>query len=165
MKKLLNLFLKEYKFMSIFILITCILPRLFQFGVVPTNSMEPTFPVGTIHFFGKWPTTYNAGDIIVFRPAEEYDEGHLVAKRIVATAGDTIKMVDGTLFVNGVEVNYTFLTDHYEISPPEVIPEGYVYVLGDNRPVSLDSREQGAIKLSQIKGKVYFSLIPFKWLT
>ena len=87
-------------------------------------------------------------------------------KRVAAVGGDTIEAHDGKVFVNGAALSEPYLTEE-RIGMPEiekqVVPEGYCFVLGDNRVVSIDSRDPdvGPIPLERVVGKVRMVLYPF----
>lgn len=87
-----------------------------------------------------------------------------IIKRVIGVAGDTIDIKDGFVYVNGerLEENYikgqTF--ENSDFTYPVIIPENKVFVLGDNRENSLDSRELGLIDNDQVKGKAVFKLWP-----
>ena len=106
------------------------------------------------------------GDIVVISHGAEYDQP--IIKRVIATEGQTLSIdKKGTVTVNGkvVEEDYilgTTALGNAEI--PEVIPEGKVFVMGDNRPVSLDSRDNriGLIDEDDIIGKAQVVVFPFK---
>ncbi len=105
------------------------------------------------------------GDIVVISHGEEYAEP--LIKRVIATEGQTLKIdfENGEIYVDGVLLNEDYIqgqTIEGDAVIPEVIPEGKVFVLGDNRTVSLDSRYQkvGLIDASSIIGKAQIDLIP-----
>ena len=111
------------------------------------------------------------GDIVVCYYPDDYYENrgksyHTRVKRVVAIAGDTIEAYDGTLYVNGEAVNEPYLTESrigsMEIEK-RVVPAGCCFVLGDNRAVSIDSRdpEVGPIPYECVVGKVRLVLYPF----
>lgn len=87
-------------------------------------------------------------------------------KRIIAVGGDTIKITEeGTVYLNGEELQEDYLAegvttpilgDYYELQ----VPKGYVYVMGDNRSASKDSREFGVVPLDKIEGKVLLRIWP-----
>lgn len=85
-------------------------------------------------------------------------------KRVVAVEGDVINLVDGKVYINNeVESGYDFQGKTYgnsEITYPLEIPKDKLFVLGDNRENSLDSRILGLIDLAQVKGKAKFRIWP-----
>lgn len=88
--------------------------------------------------------------------------GGRVLKRVVAVGGDTIRVDSGRAIVNGVpESSAGLLYSERDVSVGELtIPPGTVYVLGDNRPVSLDSRFYGPVPLDAVKGRLLFRYTP-----
>ncbi len=89
--------------------------------------------------------------------------GQQVVKRIVGLPGDTVGIDRGAAVVNGTfeDASGPILLDDGDVSIAEiVVPEGHVYVLGDNRPVSLDSRFYGAVPLPAIHGRLVFRFTP-----
>ena len=89
-------------------------------------------------------------------------------KRVIAIEGDTIKIENGKVFVNNEELKEEYLeygttTDRARFNELTV-PEGYVFVMGDNRNQSYDSRNFGCIPVNRIEGKVVLRYWPFnKW--
>ncbi|WP_304943843.1 signal peptidase I [Vallitalea guaymasensis] len=84
-------------------------------------------------------------------------------KRVIGLSGDKVDIKDGKVFVNGeqLEESYTKgMTDARNIEFPLVVPEGQLFVLGDNREYSCDSRNFGCIDKDNIEGKVVFRLWP-----
>lgn len=86
-------------------------------------------------------------------------------KRIIATAGDHVVIKDGKVFVNNHELQEDYLpagTETYSENYNDfVVPEGYVFAVGDNRSVSLDCRAFGCIPIDKIEGKVVLRFFPF----
>ena len=106
------------------------------------------------------------GDIIVFESDLKQDDGSNkdLVKRVIGVAGDKVKIKDSKVYVNEKELNEPYI--HNEITEGDidtVVPENSVFVLGDNREISLDSRyeEVGFINESDILGKVFVRLYPF----
>ncbi|MCA9376571.1 signal peptidase I [Candidatus Nomurabacteria bacterium] len=105
------------------------------------------------------------GEVVIFKYSETRD----FIKRVIAVAGDTVSISQGKLMVNGA-----YLDESDYLSPTVVtssgaflkegqvltIPDGYIFVCGDNRPHSSDSRAFGPIKVEQVKGKVWFVFFP-----
>ncbi|MDR3085116.1 MAG: signal peptidase I [Christensenellaceae bacterium] len=103
------------------------------------------------------------GDIVICHYPG--DSTHNYVKRIVAMEGDTIAIRDGKTYLNGSEVfedfisypsNYDYL--EYETMP---LPAGKVFVMGDNRAISKDSRSVGLLSLEEIQGRVVAVVFPF----
>ncbi|MBQ3214811.1 MAG: signal peptidase I [Oscillospiraceae bacterium] len=108
------------------------------------------------------------GDIIVARK-NSFRGGECVVKRVIATEGQTVAIDDGIVVVNGVELDEPYLREGLltdiksnSVTFPLVVGEGQVFVLGDNRGASLDSRsrELGLIDERQILGKAIFLMMP-----
>lgn len=100
------------------------------------------------------------GDIIVFNYSPRRD----FIKRIIAFAGEEVEIRDGRLYINKTMLEEPYIQD--QVMPdygPVVIPDGHVFVLGDNRSNSMDSRDPavGSISLERIKGKAMFVFWPF----
>lgn len=98
------------------------------------------------------------GDIVVIERSEK--EGNLI-KRVMGLPGETIKIKDGHTYINGNLIDEPWITN---FGGPDVlatdIPEDYVYVLGDNRPVSRDSRSIGPVSIDSIIGRAWFVYWP-----
>lgn len=117
-------------------------------------------------------TTPSRGDIVLcYYPDDYYASQELAyatrVKRVIAIAGDTIETVDGEVYVNGQRIDEPYLTPERiggQYIRPQTIPEGCVYVLGDNRAVSRDSRYEtvGPIPLYRVVGKVRLVIYPFQ---
>ena len=151
---------------------------------IPSSSMESTLLVGDFLFVNKFlygaPVPFTnwrlpglraprAGDIIVFKSPTD---GRDFIKRCVAVAGDTVEMRGKVLYVNGTQRNepYAQHTDRGMLLPnqaprdymgPIVVPAGHVFMLGDNRDNSHDSRFWGALPVANVRGKamfIYFSI-------
>lgn len=103
-------------------------------------------------------------DNIGARFTGEIKKNNLI-KRVIATEGDTINIEDGNLYVNSKlqEEDYTIgsTPSKNSIDYPLDVPAGKVFVLGDNRENSLDSRDFGLIDNEMIKGKVVYRVLPF----
>src|ERR687885_1418994 len=135
---------------------------------IPSESMVPTLEVGDRVFVNKFiyrfhpPERY---DIIVFRSAEGSTEGGQedLIKRVVGLPGDEISVQDGTLFVNGERQEEPYVNKQLPDTSsfgPMTVPEGKVFVMGDNRANSLDSRFFGPVPLENIEGKAFFVFWP-----
>ena len=127
------------------------------------SSMEPTMGDGEIVLMNRLAVMtgkYEKGDIVMFRYYDA-DGSKTVVKRIIATEGDAIRILE-----DGVEVNGTILQEEYVEGATEglvdmTVPEGTVFVMGDNRHSSYDSRNMGVISCDDLKGYVFFRIYPF----
>jgi len=118
-------------------------------------SMKPTLLEGDRILLSR--LTYHfrdpeAGDVVVFH--SPLHEGEDLVKRIVALAGDRVAISAGDLYVNGVAVDERYLlsADFGGELREQVVPEGHVFVMGDNRDESGDSRLFGPISTDLIIG-------------
>ena len=128
---------------------------LIQVSVVRGNSMEPALHDGDRLVVDR--VTHNLGgvergDVVVLRYPRNPDIDFV--KRVVALPGDLVAMRGGVLFVNGtVSDDYGCIPDRENLREHRV-PPGMFFVLGDNRPISCDSREFGLVPEDLLKGKV-----------
>lgn len=140
---------------------------LFASYIVDGKSMEPTLFDGNLLMVNKilyeWQDV-NYSDVIVFHANEKED----YVKRVIGLPGDTLAYKNDRLYVNGKEVDESYLdpfrtndgkplTNDFtlkDITGMEKVPEGHIFVLGDNRRESLDSRYFGFISMDSIVGKV-----------
>lgn len=134
----------------------------FGLAIVKGSSMEPELQSGDMVVFSRINTQYQRGDIVLLRVSSQ-DEDYI--KRIVAVEGDEVDIDDetGELIVNGEKEEGSYIYTPTRsvdggISFPITVPEDSVFVLGDNRTNSEDSRALGAISISAIEGKVLFTL-------
>ena len=100
-------------------------------------------------------------------PPEEY-KNYPYIKRVIGLPGDEIDIRDNQVYVNGELLEEPYLDEGIAVLPnqlevPVTVPEGYIFVMGDNRPKSLDSRsdELGFVPLEAVAGKAVFRILPF----
>lgn len=136
---------------------------------VDGESMSPTLHNGnqliiekmSYHFVG-----YERYDIIVFPYLKEADKYYI--KRIIGLPGETINIVNGYVYIDGARLEepreLEKITDYGSKTLPVTIPDGYYFVMGDNRNHSQDSRytDVGFIKERDILGKGSLRLYPFR---
>ncbi len=126
------------------------------------SSMEPTMGDGEIVLMNRFAAMtggYEKGDIVMFHYFDAEGD-KTVVKRIIATEGDTIRILDEGVEVNGVIIEETYASGRTDGLVDMTVPEGTVFVLGDNRQTSFDSRNMGAIPCTDLKGKVFFRIYP-----
>ena len=114
-------------------------------------------PEGSLAFFRPTPPSH--GEIIAF--TYPLDPSKVFMKRVIGVPGDTIKLERGRVFRNGEPLDEPYVVNSARRSLPTVsIPENSYYVLGDNRPVSSDSRNWGFVPEEYIIGRVWFIYWP-----
>ena len=110
-------------------------------------------------------TSPSRGDIIVFHATPKKD----LIKRVIGLPGETVEAKNGRVYVNGVSLSEPYLGPNVTTKdfPPVKVPKDCVFVLGDNRDDSADSRILGSIPISQIVGRselVYWPLNHLRFL-
>lgn len=138
---------------------------------IPSPSMESTLEVRDRVLVNK--VSYdlhqiNRGDVIVFRRTEAEIAGNPdlprdVIKRVIALEGETIEIKDNTVTIDGGELLEPYLDVGVVTSDfgPEMVPEGHIFVMGDNRELSLDSRfETGPVAHDRVVGRAFFLFWP-----
>ncbi|WP_368489595.1 signal peptidase I [Clostridium sp. BJN0013] len=133
-------------------------------------SMQPTLNNKDILFVEKISTEIghiNRGEIVIFNSNNENNDNYI--KRVIGIADDKINIRDGKVYLNGQLLSENYLpqgtiTECNSSNTDYVIPEGYIFVLGDNRENSTDSRILGFINIKDIKGHVIFRAYPFKYI-
>ncbi len=147
-----------------FFVITLVFTFVFRVFSVDGPSMKPTLQDGDKVVVSTMGYKAQKGDIVVLSSTEGLKKP--IVKRVVAVAGETvdINFTTGVVTVNGVEEHYTdeLTTQQFDVAFPITVPEGTVFVLGDNRGVSLDSRstQVGCVDERLIVGKVLFRFFP-----
>lgn len=151
----------------IFLVIGCYFGlRFFVVGTyeIPSSSMEDTIQIGDRVFSEKisyYSRTPEAGEVVTFDDPVKRDQ--TLIKRVIATGGQTVDLIDGVVYVNGVALDepYTQGKESWplektapgvEVDFPYTVPNGYLWVMGDNRTNSADSRYFGAIPVTSVSG-------------
>lgn len=124
-------------------------------SIVGGRSMDPTLKDGDVVVYFRMVRNYHDGDIV----AMKVPSGDFYIKRVAATGGQAVDIYDGKFFVDGREAAYEHANGETEeetgaVIYPYEVRDGNVFVLGDNRAVSKDSRAFGEVNLRQIKGRV-----------
>ncbi|WP_165170467.1 MULTISPECIES: signal peptidase I [unclassified Adlercreutzia] len=143
----------------------------FQAYEIPSGSMEETIMTGDMVFSEK--VSYylgepERGDIVTF--ADPEIPSRILIKRVIATEGETVELIDGRVVIDGVALvePYTRNLPSYPLTPaygedisyPYTVGEGELWVMGDNRTNSQDSRYFGAIDASTVTGKAVLTYWP-----
>ncbi len=135
-----------------------------QHSVVDGTSMEGTLSHGDHLLISDFLYTPKAGDIVVFQPLNT-DSPTPYIKRVIATAGQTVEIRDGIVHIDGVMLKEDYIIEDFRYTnyPATTIPEGFIFVLGDNRPNSTDSRSPsvGLVDVRSVIGRVVLRLTPF----
>jgi signal peptidase I len=130
---------------------------------IPSESMVPTLEVGDRLFVNRFIYRFiepERGDIVVFDSPESDDE---LIKRVVAVPGDRVRVVNGELKLNGEFQEEPYIKPQFpdgSVYGPTKVPEGQVFVMGDNRGNSRDSRFIGTIPIEDIQGEAFFMFWP-----
>jgi len=160
----------SYFFIIILAVIFSISVRIFIFEpfIIPTPSMEPTLLIGDKVIVNKLAYKMNSvkrGDIVVFHSSVL---GKDLVKRAIALEGDKITLTDnGNIYINGKKITEDYLSEDYNITYNNqtlIIEKGKVFVMGDDRNNSYDSRYFGPIPKEEIFGKVVFIYLPLSRL-
>lgn len=138
--------------------------------LIPTSSMVPTVPVNSrilvnrVVYYGNDP---DFQDIVVFEPTESTKEAvgrdEDMLKRVIGLPGDVIEIAGGVLYRNGEAVDEPYISApmDYDYGPVKV-PEGFVFLLGDNRNYSFDAHlwADPFVPIDNVKGKAFFMYWP-----
>ncbi len=105
-------------------------------------------------------TSPKRGEVVVFTPPNNLSDKYI--KRVIGLPGERIEIRNGKTYINGKPLDepYIYTPMEYDYGPVE-IPEGTVFVMGDNRGVSLDSRSFGPIEITRIVGRALLVYFPF----
>lgn len=138
---------------------------------IPSGSMETTIMTNDrvfsekISYYGR---DVQQGDIVTFDDPEV--QGRTLIKRVIATGGQTVDLQGGTVYVDGQPLSEEYThglpseplspAPGVEISYPYKVPDGYIWVMGDNRTNSADSRYFGAVPASSVSGRACFIYWP-----
>lgn len=182
-------FWKELPILILVALVVAVLIKTFlvQAFFIPSGSMHDTLLEGDRVMVNKLAYRFGdpgRGDVIVFdNPQNADDEGETIfgalvrhvaeslglsspdsalIKRIVAVGGETIEIRQNRVLVDGVALDEPYLKEGFRMARygPFVVPEGHVFVMGDNRSSSTDSRVFGAIPEGSIVGKAFVRVWP-----
>jgi signal peptidase I len=117
--------------------------------------------------------TYKRGDIVVFNPPPSWvpSNGQPYIKRVIGIGGDTIELREGSVFVNGTKLDEPYVfqdggrtqpTDPINGIESWAVPDGQLFLMGDHRADSLDSRAGGPVDASQVIGRAWLRYWPIE---
>ena len=153
--------------LAIAIAIVLIVTAMIKPTIVRGPSMDDTLHDGNYLILNKLAYRSESpkyGDIVVFPSDADGGEEKLFIKRVIGVGGDEVTVDGKTVYVNGKQLDEPYVqkdTEGTGASKSWTVPEGKVFVMGDNRDVSLDSRRIGPIDEEIIIGKVAVRLFPF----
>ena len=140
-------------------------PFVLEAFYIPSESMVPTLLVGDRVFINKFVYRFwepERGDIIVFRSVEGEEED--LIKRVIGAPGDRVAVINGVLHVNGEPQEESYVRDGRPLDEGVYsrtnLSEGEVFVMGDNRANSRDSRFFGPVPIENIEGEAFFRFWP-----
>ena len=141
-----------------------IITFLYQPVKVEGTSMAPQLHDQDRLFINKFAYNFEKierDDVVVFYYPRDTQKSYI--KRVIGLPGDTVRIVDGQVYVNGTEVNEPYVPARYRDvrSMDEFkVPEGEYFVMGDHRSISSDSRDFGSVARNLIYGKAAFVYWP-----
>jgi signal peptidase I len=163
---------KEYVISIVVAIVIALIFRNYVFARADVDgySMFSTLNNKDVLFVEKLSLLTNSikkGEIIIFDSNNATHD--IYVKRVIATAGDQIEVKNGKVYLNNIEVNEPYLDKDVITNPGPflttnqiyTIKPGYIFVMGDNRGDSVDSRILGPIALKDIKGHVILRAFPF----
>ena len=157
------------KTIIISVIIALLITTFIKPTIVKNYSMSPTLEENDFLIINRF--LYKRGepqrgDIIVFRSNLKTEMGKqkLLIKRVIAMPGDKIVITEGKIYINGDELKENYIADEYTMGDIDlVVPENEIFVMGDNRGNSLDSRDGilGLVDFDTIIGKAFVRIFPF----
>lgn len=133
---------------------------------IPSESMESTLEIGDRLMIEKVShrlSSIDRGDIVVFRrPPEIPGTTEELIKRVIGVGGDSVQGLNGTIYVNGEAQDEPYINEApFGDFGPLTVPDDELFVMGDNRDRSLDSRVFGTISTDTVRGTAFLTFWPF----
>lgn len=158
------LFLENLKVIIITVIVTFVFLQFVQISRVHGTSMENTYHEGNIVLVNKifYKRDQPQRNDIVIVDYRSGDEETYIIKRVIGVGGDHIDIKDNTVYVNNQQIDEIYIKEAMFTEDLSLdIPEGKIFVMGDNRNSSLDSRKLGVFDFEDdVIGKVFFK-VPF----
>ena len=166
-----KIFKEVYDWLESAIMAVIFVVLLFTFvgrtSVVSGQSMIQTLQNGEMLLISRLGGSFEQGDIVV--ATKPYSHNEPIIKRVIATEGQTVDIDfnKGLVYVNGDLLDEPYVNTptnrRYDQRFPMIVPEGHIFLLGDNRNGSYDSRaeEIGFVDERYIMGKAYYRVLPF----
>lgn len=136
---------------------------------IPSSSMAPTLEVGDrlmVYKFAFLLGQVDRGDLVVFNrpPSAENSQLKDFVKRVVALPGEQVQAINGVVYVDNLPLPEEYLTGDSPTADfgPVDVPKGQIFVMGDNRSNSRDSRSFGAIDVDLLVGEVFVRIWPIR---
>lgn len=154
--------IKFFKGLLPYVIIIAVVVLIRTFLVTPIRvvgpSMNPTLASGDIMILNKV-SKIDRFDIVVIKSKKSPE---ILIKRVIGLPGETVEIKDGKIYINGKVLKENYgkgETSNYNYIK---VPKGEYFVLGDNRPISADSRLLGTFSRKDIKGTTKLTIFPFK---
>lgn len=153
---------------SVFVVLI-IFTFIFSIARVEGSSMLDTLHPDDRLIISQFFYTPDGGDIIIINSTVLEKK---IVKRVIATEGQTLQIMDGKVYVDGFEIDEPYLSEYNAGNTTSMsdsviaegekitVPKDYIFVMGDNRISSKDSRTIGMVKTDEVLGKVIFRLYP-----
>ena len=142
------------RLVTIAIVVTIVFSQVFQLTQATGQDMFPSIKDGDLLFGYRLQKTYSKNDVVIYMDPN----GNRRVGRIIARGSDAVTMGEsGALLVNGTSQSGEIIYPTYAkegMEYPYVVPDGYVFILGDYRTQAVDSRDFGAVDLGDVEAKV-----------
>ncbi len=141
-----------------------IITFLYQPVRVEGTSMQPELRDQDRLFINKFAYRFekiSRGDVVVFHYPRDKEKSYI--KRIIALPGDSLRIDDGRVYVNGKQIDEPYVPGRYRdvrSMPEMIVPEDQYFVMGDHRSISSDSRDFGPVDRNLVYGKAAFVYWP-----